>query len=125
METKFYVRQKAIAPTIFKGEGVVTETDGKGSYPIEVIKDVRLYVFTKNGKRYESTDSPALLPAGTKITIEEAEPVRPKWANIYFLVGSGEYRMGVAHDSETKALKEISKDKNEKYLKTICLEKGK
>jgi len=81
--SKFQVGDEVIAPTVFNGIGKVTNTNFAETFCITVECDLDEYHFTQSGASNGEVGTPTLYHAGTKITIEEVQPVRWPWVNVY------------------------------------------
>jgi len=117
--SKFQVGDKVIDPMRFEGSHPIIRITEENTYPIDVYVNGVIHSYLRDGRNVGTHIMPSLYHAGTKITIEEAEPVRPKWVNVYF--NGFRTWTGFVYDSMAEAI-ELPKDAPF-YIKTIELKK--
>jgi len=106
---KFQEGDMVIAPRLWKGSFPLCSFVNDHPFPISVrIDNGTEYSFTDDGKEWPADLEPSLYHAGTKITIEEAEPKRWPWVNVYKTSSSHKFSAYVEQQSfKTKILAEI------------------
>ncbi len=114
--SKFEVGDKVICPTCWDGTAkVIIVDDLRNTYPVAVDTGDTIYRFTEDGRALEYHLQPSLFHAGTKITIEEAQPKRWPWVNVYE-ASDGRIHSGNSHATKEKALSNNRYCHNAAYL---------
>jgi len=111
--TDFQVGDMVEDPVRFEGEQPIISIDDS-DYPIELENQER---YTLDGKRTHDDLKPSLHHAGTKITIQEAEPVLWPWVNVYRSLDKKDVVTGHHYKTKEAALE----NKGYNYLFTIQL----
>jgi len=118
MNSKFQVNDLVIAPRLFSGVLKVNQIMHDTSYPVIVEDGDYEFSFMTDGKESETDLQPSLFHSGTKITIEDVQPTRWPWLNVY-QKSNGKIFVGNPCNTKAEALEKIYG--NYEYLHTCQL----